>query len=82
MNLPAIGESVPVFSNRLRITRDIIIGTEDNLRKQSGVEITGAFEYQACDDKICYLETSVPLKFDFVVQNQEIPRVPENLRRR
>ena len=81
MDLPVIKERVPVYSGKVRITRDLILGTDENLRKESNVEITGTFEYQACDDKICYLETKVPLKFSLVVQNQEIPRVPANLRR-
>jgi hypothetical protein len=82
MNLPAIQERVPVYSGRVRIAKDVIVGTEENLRKESFVELTGTFVYQACDDKICYLETKVPLKFSFLVVNQDIPRVPENLRRR
>jgi AhpC/TSA family/Thiol:disulfide interchange protein DsbD, N-terminal len=82
MDIPAINERVPVYSGKVRITKDVIVGTEDNLRKQSIVELTGTFAYQACDDKICYLETKVPLKFSLEVLNQDIPRVPENLRRR
>lgn len=81
MNLPVIKERVPVYSDKVRITRDIILGTDENMRKESNVEITGTFEYQACDDKICYLETKVPLKFSLAVLNQDIPRAPENLRR-
>ena len=81
MNLPAIKERVPVYSGKVRIMRDIIVATDENMRKDSNIEITGTFEYQACDDKICYLETKIPLNFFLVVQNQDIPRVPENLRR-
>jgi len=82
INLPAIKERVPVFSGKFRITKDVIVGTEDNLRKESVIQLTGSFAYQACDDKICYLETKVPLTFSFQVLNQDIPRVPETLRRR
>jgi AhpC/TSA family/Disulphide bond corrector protein DsbC len=82
MDLPAIKERVPVYSGNFRITKDVILGTEDSLRKESIIELTGTFAYQACDDKICYLETKVPLKFFLQVLNQDIPRVPENLRRR
>lgn len=81
MDLPVIKERVPVYSGKVRITRDVILATDENMRKESNVEITGTFEYQACDDKICYLETKIPLKFSLVVQNQDVPRVPENLRR-
>ena len=81
MNLPVIKERVPVYSGKVRITRDVILGTDDAMRKESNIELTGAFIYQACDDKICYLETKIPLKFSLAVLNQDIPRVPENLRR-
>lgn len=81
MNLPAIRETVPVYSGKVRITRDIIVGTDENMRKGSNVEITGSFEYQACDDEICYIQAKVPLKFSVAVQAQDIPRVPEDLRR-
>jgi peroxiredoxin len=81
MDLPAIKERVPVYSRKVRITRDVILGVDEKMRKESNVEITGTFEYQACDDKICYLETKVPLTFFLTVLNQDIPRVPENLRR-
>ncbi len=81
MNLPVIKERVPVYSQKVRITRDIIIGIDEGMRKESNIEITGSLDYQACDDKICYLETKVPLTFSLAVQNQDIPRVPENMRR-
>jgi hypothetical protein len=82
MNLPVIKERVPVYSGKIRITKDVLLGTEDRLKRTTNIELTGAFIYQACDDKICYLETKVPLNFSLEVLNQEIPRVPENLRRR
>ena len=56
MNLPVIKERVPVYSGKIRLTRDITIGTNDSLRLESSVEMTGNLLYQACDDKICYLE--------------------------
>jgi peroxiredoxin len=82
MDLPAIKEQVPVYSGKVRITRDVVVGTDDNMRRASNVELTGTFTYQACDDKICYLETKVRLKFSLNVQNQDIPRVPANLQKR
>jgi hypothetical protein len=82
MNLPVIKERVPVYSNKVRISRDVIVGTDENMRKESRVEITGNLEYQACDDQICYLAAKVPLTFSFTVLNQDIPRVPEQFRRR
>jgi hypothetical protein len=82
LDLPAIKERVPVYSGRVRITKDVIVSTEETLRKAATIGLTGIFVYQACDDRICYLETKVPVKFTLEVLNQDIPRVPENLRRR
>lgn len=33
------------------------------LRTRSRLAIKGALEYQACDDTVCYLPTSIPFEF-------------------
>lgn len=38
------------------------------------VTITGAFEYQACDDKVCFNPTRVPISF--VVSVKGLDRRP------
>ena len=40
----------------------------------SSVTITGAFEYQACDDKVCFNPARVPLSF--AVSIKELDRRP------
>ena len=44
--------------------------------------IAGVFRYQACDDRMCYVPRSVPLKWTFQVTPLDSERVPENLRRK
>jgi DsbC/DsbD-like thiol-disulfide interchange protein len=57
LHLPAIGETVPVFENRVRLLRDVTI---DSKAPPGEIVITGAFHYQACDDRICYPPETVP----------------------
>ena len=38
------------------------------LRGQSSITVTGTFEYQACDDGICYNPTSVPLTWTIALK--------------
>ena len=79
MLLPAIKERVPVYEGKVRITRDFTIS--QNV-KAPQVEVRGKLEYQACDDKICYLPKSVPLTFTIDMEAFDRERVPETLRRK
>ena len=58
--LPAIKERVPVFEGKFRITQDLKISSAAEFSSSLGTDgktftITGKFDYQACDSKICYL---------------------------
>jgi hypothetical protein len=46
------------------------------------VELKGTLEYQACDDKICYVPKRVPVTFLFETQAFDRTRVPEDLQRK
>jgi Disulphide bond corrector protein DsbC len=56
-------ERVRVFSNPFRLERDVTLTPAAALTLTSATALTlkGALEYQACDDKICYLPVSLPL---------------------
>jgi hypothetical protein len=77
--LPVIKEEVPVYVHAVRITRDITIAA--NTRPQK-VELKGVFEYQACDDKMCYLPDKIPFTFNLEVEPQDRTRVPEEIRKK
>ncbi len=79
MLLPAIKERVPVYEGKARITRDFTIG--QNV-KGTKLDVLGRFDYQACDDKICYFPKSVPLSFTIEIESFDRERVPEALRRK
>ena len=66
--LPAIKERVPVFEGTFRISQDLQIGTAADFSSSLGADgktitIAGKLEYQACDSKICFLPTSVPVQW-------------------
>jgi hypothetical protein len=83
--LPVIKEQVPIFEGKIRLLQDITIANAPNLlraldsNKELGIE--GTLQYQACDDKMCYLPQTVPLRWVIKIQNLDRQRVPESLRR-
>ena len=68
--LEAIDESVPVYHDTVRLTRDFVMGETD----AEQIELTGTLSYQACNDVICFLPTEVPLSFTLNVGG--LDRVP------
>jgi hypothetical protein len=83
--LPAIKERVPVFEGKFRITQDLKVGTAAEFSNSLGTEgktftLTGKLYYQACDKKICYLPTSVPVHWQLQVLPLDRQRAPEDIR--
>ena len=83
--LPAIKERVPVFEGTFRISQDVKVTTR--MESLGGVgqngkvfTILGKLEYQACDKTICYLPTSVPVKWEVKVFPLDRIRAPMNIR--
>ena len=66
-NLPAIGETVPVYDGHIRLFRDITISQDAarTLGSSRCLTVTGSFRYQACDDKLCYFPKTLPLAWTF-----------------
>ena len=84
-HLPAIGETVPVYENELRVLRDVHLlgGRElpEVLQGRKEVVLEGGFKYQACDDKKCYRPTTIPMRWTFALEEHDLVRVPETIRR-
>jgi len=83
--LPAIKESVPVFDGKFRITEDVKVNSGSELLGPLGKEgrifsISGKLEYQACDQTMCYIPASVPVKWQLQVFPLDRTRAPENIR--
>ena len=66
LHLEAIDETLPVYSGRFRLMRDVNIAAGSKLKGE--VTIEGTLRYQACDDRMCYVPKTVPLKWTVQVQ--------------
>lgn len=83
--LPAINERVPVFEGTFRIRQDLQVATAAEFSSSIGADgktftIAGRLAYQACDEKICYLPTSVPVAWKLQVMPLDRQRAPEEIR--
>ena len=73
-----LNERVEVFMKPFRLRRDVTLLATQEAQKLLGamatVTIAGALEYQACDDKVCFNPTRVPISF--VVSVKGLDRRP------
>jgi hypothetical protein len=73
-----LDERVEVFTKPFRLRRDVTLLATPEAQKLLGtmttVTLTGALEYQACDDKVCFNPTRVPISF--VVSMKGLDRRP------
>ena len=62
-----LNEDVLVYDAPFRLVVEAIVGDATALRKhlrgRNQMTITGTLDYQACDDRMCYLPTSVPFQW-------------------
>jgi AhpC/TSA family/Disulphide bond corrector protein DsbC len=82
--LPAIKERVPVLDGTFRIRLDVQVASAADFSNSLGADgktitIAGKLEYQACDSKICYLPSSVPVHWQLQVLPLDRQRAPENV---
>jgi peroxiredoxin len=77
-----LNERVPVYAKPFTLLADIELeGTpqaQAALRDKEALTIRGSFDYQACDDKVCFNPDSVPLSWTFtlrpIVREPAVPR--------
>jgi thioredoxin:protein disulfide reductase len=65
LHLEALDETLPVYSGQFRLVRDISIADS---KVKGAVTIEGSLRYQACDDRMCYVPKTVPLKWTVQVR--------------
>ena len=86
LHLPAIGETVPVYEGKARLTRDVQLGQpedlENSLDAEGKLRLAGALRLQVCDDKVCYLPEELDLEWTLQFEEHDRQRAPESLRAR
>lgn len=83
--LPAIKERMPVFEGTFRISQDVKVSSSSEFWGSLGKDgkvftITGKLEYQACDKTICFVPTSIPVKWQVQVFPLDRTRAPVDIR--
>jgi hypothetical protein len=73
-----LNERVEVFRKPVRLIQDVAISAAPDARKALSstktLSITGILEYQACDDKVCFLSQSVPVTYTVSVRQLDSER--------
>jgi hypothetical protein len=74
-----LNEHVPVYQRPFRIVQDVMLDPSGAgsaaLKGMSTLTITGTFDYQACDDKVCFVPESIPLSWSIAVKPLDRDRV-------
>ena len=67
-----LNEHVPVYQRAFRIMQDVTLDPSREgtaaLKDVTSLTIDGRFEYQACDDRVCFAPQSVPLSWTIGVK--------------
>jgi hypothetical protein len=83
--MPAIKEKVPVYEGTFRVSQDVKVSSSAGFWGSIGddgkvLNITGKLEYQACDKTMCFVPTSVPVKWQIKVFPLDRTRAPVSMR--
>jgi hypothetical protein len=86
LHLEVIKETVPVYREHFRIERELTFGPENQLKTllsaTGELVLKGAFKYQACDDRECYIPATIPLEWHFKFEGLDRERAPKELQRK
>jgi hypothetical protein len=69
-----LNETQLVYSKRFRIVQDVTIALTPAVRARARsadgtMTVTGTLQYQACDDAICYMPVTVPLRWTLALRD-------------
>jgi peroxiredoxin len=74
-----LDERVPVYQRPFRLLQEAVVEatTEASraLRELDALTLSGTFDYQACDDRICFSPVSLPLTFTLDLESLDRQRV-------
>ena len=72
-------ETVKVYAEPFLIRQDIVIGSSSAMKRRAAagetLTVVGSFQYQACDDSVCYRPETVAIKW--TLRLIPVPRSPE-----
>jgi hypothetical protein len=77
--MKAINETLPVYTGQIRVLREITIAKGV---PPGDLMVEGKFRYQACDERICYVPETVPVKWLLHVEALDRQRAPSEIQRK
>lgn len=88
--LPAIKERVPIYEGRFIIGQDLVILPPKEVQQRLmapdakpglsiPITVHGQLKYQACDAKICFLPTSVPIVWELIMHQNDFNRASQSI---
>ena len=73
-----LNERIEVFQKPFRLIQDVALNGSSDARKAlasvESLSITGTLEYQACDDKMCFISKSIPVTYNVRVRPLDTER--------
>jgi hypothetical protein len=66
-----LDEKVETYGRPFKLVQDVAVLDTAAARKAMAagpIKLSGRLEYQACDDKVCYAPTKVPVSFELSVK--------------
>jgi DsbC/DsbD-like thiol-disulfide interchange protein len=66
VHFEALNETVPMYQKPFRLAQDVTIAR--SVKAGSTVTVSGTLEFQACDDKVCFVPESVPVSWTVAVK--------------
>lgn len=86
LHLAAIDETVPAYEGKFRIERDITIAAEPKVKPLTDASgkfmVEGILQYQACDDRKCYIPQELKVGWTFQLEGHDRERAPAELQRK
>jgi len=61
-----LNETVPVYQKAFRLEQEVTLAK--SVKAGSTVTVAGTLEFQACDDKVCFVPESVPVSWTVTVK--------------
>jgi len=75
-----LNERVPVYQKPFRLMLELALSASRDHRaeisKMESLTIKGRLNYQACDDKVCFIPASVPVSYSVKVRPLDTERAP------
>jgi hypothetical protein len=74
-----LDEHVEVYQKTFTLLQEAVVNAsaeaEELMEELDALTLSGSFDYQACDDAICYLPASIPITFTLELEHLDYQRV-------